>query len=673
MPGCLADDALFYRQLLALYARLTRRKGDSFAVGVTPGDIVRLGPIDGPCHILPCQFSDIWNHTPFTSFTHFPLLDPRQDWPTRVRGHVIADDYPRELELTQSLLTSLRTVERPNYLDQPCNANLGKFHAVVMVIEDANNPGLTIEVIAAETELSQTFWIGGQNGRLMDVIGERVKVDGRPILLAYAAQERTRLAPLVPVANPEAVFQQVTDEIRAHSGGMLGFLRDEFIQLGGLVTGELLREQSAMLERRGLQLFAGGFHKGKNAGLHEVLGSLPGAGKQVGNLFHRLFSPIYSSAHGAKLTPAGLIAETVREGKRARSRPGTLAKGHRGVTHLEDFHRVHNKGQLLAALLPILNDGRIADSTVAHALHEAATSVTIDLNPSYTYLPQQLEHVPTSGGAWLAAIGLDLDVASRFDFIVGYDPSLESLMHIASKTLLAPAVDDPIDSLRAHQIRHVVARIIDAIPIVEIPNSLRGYLEQNIISRLTTEMNALLALGPARSFITRTAYSIEKITIAHARANMRPVAIQQDADVAIAHLDKKLAFLATFQSGPPTTSGKPEMEHITFLLRKRFGGGSHISIDDARNYLEEELDIDLRATKDYQRIRRILNTNSDQTKNVRGMYSVKTLPPWCVAPRSGKPSNGLTKEQADDWIKQIGSSPSLDPKSRQADQKISPT
>ncbi len=357
------------------------------------------------------------------------------------------------------------------------------------------------------------------------------------------------------VSESEEVETRVfLDRIRDQTD-LLSFLRASLEKILGVQGLDLAHSLSAALDAVILQSFSAGRFPKENtpSNIHSLIIGSSGVGKKkISQAVHTL-NFVTQEAHPSKATAAGLAGATKLTQDGFVSEPGYIPLADRGVFVIQDFHSIENaqRKKILGTLSMVMEEGQVLDSTAAKATHVALTSIHLDCNKISDVTPYQSLKGSSSAQRRLADIKIPTNILTRFDFIIDIpqDPFIQAT--VAESMVGAPVIveahDGPSNRASERALQLLVAYVVHKVDRVEIPPITAAHLQTRLTDIIETNFPSLYRLPIFSTFLTRMAHSLQKVTIAHARMNLRTEANEEDVETAIEFIRPKLEFLRSVE------------------------------------------------------------------------------------------------------------------------------
>ena len=425
-------------------------------------------------------------------------------------------------------------------------ACLGGQDYVEACLKDALSPDSIRSTMIMEPLLSRVQELSRRHAAL-DFLGFSVLIPTlQPNVEAYAFVIVDVRAPHTPVeivmASPGEVCaaQERLDALTDLGQPPLHWLKDEatrLVGISGLADNPLM---AGLLEVMVLQALSDGYVKNANGRIHSLVIGPPASGKKLMVSVAEISNVAFRHA-GHKVTAAGLVGATIREGGRFSSAPGLLPLAHMGTVAFEDFHAV-TKGRMadiVGHLSQFMEDGEVHDSTSAKMTFQANTSIHLDFNRA-----SDLLLTPAKGKA---DVSIPMNIISRFDVVYDIPRDYERQLAAARAMIMNTEVVGPhqrheqTEAIRRLQL--LVAVLRTNIPRVEIPVAVRHYTSVRMDDLWTLFDSHSLLQDYLSLFQTRMVNSVFKLAAAHARGQGRSEADISDIDRAVSILRHKVIFL----------------------------------------------------------------------------------------------------------------------------------
>ena len=276
----------------------------------------------------------------------------------------------------------------------------------------------------------------------------------------------------------------------------------------------------------------------------------PGVGKKLLTMTAKILNPVSEeiSSTDGKITVAGLVGSAVKaKGGGSKSIPGYLPRASSGVVCIQDFHEIkQNRKAIFSLLSKMMEDGEVIDSTAAHWIHEAITSIHLDTN-KYSQVGMM------SGTNTIKDIDIPTNILSRFDFIIDIPRNIERQFEIADminkgERTLSSYGRGETEKEWQRDLRRIVAYVRTYFNDVTVSSDVSDYISEKVKLCRQEYEKKFKDTGLMADIITRLIISIQKYIKAIASANLRTNALNSDVDYAFKLIKHKLDYLSSLGS-----------------------------------------------------------------------------------------------------------------------------
>ena len=464
-------------------------------------------------------------------------------------------------------------------ISQPYPLKFGrkKYTVYKIILQDhsrAEIDCLTIPYESFKTEISDHF----SNHRFVVFRGTILSL-GRPFdIYMFFLHE------INPIVTPEDLIRirpdkngRVAEKFKEMSkkGDLLGCIKKTIVDEIGIVGLNKAKELDACLDFMILQSFSHGKSKKASMKLHSLVIGPPGVGKKLLTMTAKILNPVSEeiSSTDGKITVAGLVGSAVKaKGGGSKSIPGYLPRASSGVVCIQDFHEIkQNRKAIFSLLSKMMEDGEVIDSTAAHWIHEAITSIHLDTN-KYSQVGMM------SGTNSIKDIDIPTNILSRFDFIIDIPRNIERQYEIADKIhegerTLSSSGKRETEKERQRDLRRIVAYVRTYFNDVTVSSDVSDYISEKVKLCRQEYEKKFKDTGLMADIITRLIISIQKYIKAIASANLRTNAINSDVDYAFKLIKHKLDYLSSLGSSDTSDSVKKYKEEDRIkLIHERLEG-----------------------------------------------------------------------------------------------------
>ena len=439
-------------------------------------------------------------------------------------------------------------------ISQPYPLKLGrKKHTVYdIILQDHSRAEihcLTIPYESFKTEISDHF----SNHRFVVFRGTILSVEHPSnIYLFFLHEIEPRITPEDLIRIRPDIKGRVAKKFKKVSkkGGLLRWIKKTIVDEIGIVGLNKAKELDACLDFMILQSFSHGKSKKASMKLHSLVIGPPGVGKKLLTMTAKILNPVSEeiSSTDGKITVAGLVGSAVKaKGGGSKSIPGYLPRASSGVVCIQDFHEIkQNRKAIFSLLSKMMEDGEVIDSTAAHWIHEAITSIHLDTN-KYSQVGMM------SGTNSIKDIDIPTNILSRFDFIIDIPRNIERQYEIADKInkgerTLSSSGKRETEKEWQRDLRRIVAYVRTYFSDVIVSSSVSDYISEKIKLYKQEYEKKFKDTGLMADIITRLIISIQKYIKAIASANLRTNALNSDVDYAFKLIKHKLDYLSSLGS-----------------------------------------------------------------------------------------------------------------------------
>ena len=439
-------------------------------------------------------------------------------------------------------------------ISQPYPLKLGrKKHTVYNIILQDHSRAeidcLTIPYESFKTEISDHF----SNHRFVVFRGTILSVEHPSNIYLFFLHE------IEPVVTPEDLIRirpdikgRVAKKFKKVSkkGGLLRWIKKTIVDEIGIMGLNKAKELDACLDFMILQSFSHGKSEKASMKLHSLVIGPPGVGKKLLTMTAKILNPVSEeiSSTDGKITLAGLVGSAGKaKGGNIKSDPGYLPRASGGVVCIQDFHEIkQNRKAILSVLSKTMEDGEVIDSTAAHWIHEAITSIHLDTN-KYSQVGMM------SGTNTIKDIDIPTNILSRFDFIIDIPRNIERQFEIAymiikGERILSSYGRGETEKEWQRDLRRIVAYVRTYFSDVTVSSDVSDYISEKIKLYRQEYEKKFKDTGLMADIITRLIISIQKYIKAIASANLRTNALNSDVDYAFKLIKHKLDYLSSLGS-----------------------------------------------------------------------------------------------------------------------------
>ena len=418
----------------------------------------------------------------------------------------------------------------------------------------------------------------------------------RYIFSVRKVEERVTADDLIYVrADPEQRVLKLWKSIDRKPGDILRYIKQTLVATLGIKGLDKAHELDRCIDFMILQSLSDGRRGNFSMKLHSLVIGAPASGKKLLVEVAKALNPVFEHAGSVsgKLTPAALVGRTILSKEESKSSAGYLPKASGGTFAIEDFHTVKkDRDAVLAAFAEVMEDGTTKDSTSAKTEHEAVTSIHLDMN--------KLSQVdPTAKVSKAEDINIFTNVISRFDFVMDIPDDRSRQLNIAVEMLagakefssLTPEAVGAEQSLR--DLKRMVAYLRTMHHTITISEEMAAYIQEQFqkIIDANRDYVQLTQFFTLQQNAARMAHSIQKISVASARARRDWAVKKEDVDRTFEFIADKLHFLQNYESllSVPDFKARGVSDGKTIrreAIRKQFGGKTSQE-KEIRAYLSE--------------------------------------------------------------------------------------
>ena len=439
-------------------------------------------------------------------------------------------------------------------ISQPYPLKLGrKKHTVYNIILQDHSRAeidcLTIPYELFKTEISDHF----SSHRFVVFRGTILSV-GVPsnIYLFFLHEIEPRITPEDLIRIRPDIKGRVAKKFKKVSkkGGLLRWIKKTIVDEIGIMGLNKAKELDACLDFMILQSFSHGKSEKASMKLHSLVIGPPGVGKKLLTMTAKILNPVSEeiSSTDGKITLAGLVGSAGKaKGGNIKSDPGYLPRASGGVVCIQDFHEIkQNRKAIFSLLSKMMEDGKVIDSTAAHWIHEAITSIHLDTN-KYSQVGMM------SGTNTIKDIDIPTNILSRFDFIIDIPRNIERQYEIADminkgERTLSSYGKGETEKEWQRDLRRIVAYVRTYFSDVTVSSDVSDYISEKIKLYRQEYEKKFKDTGLMADIITRLIISIQKYIKAIASANLRTNALNSDVDYAFKLIKHKLDYLSSLGS-----------------------------------------------------------------------------------------------------------------------------
>ena len=467
-------------------------------------------------------------------------------------------------------------------ISQPYPLKLGrkKYTVYNIILQDhsrAEIDCLTIPYESFKTEISDHF----SNHQFVVFRGTILSV-GVPsnIYLFFLHEIEPRITPEDLIRIRPDIKGRVAKKFKKVSkkGGLLRWIKKTIVDEIGIMGLNKAKELDACLDFMILQSFSHGKSEKASMKLHSLVIGPPGVGKKLLTMTAKILNPVSEeiSSTDGKITLAGLVGSAGKaKGGNIKSSPGYLPRASSGVVCIQDFHEIkQNRKAIFSLLSKMMEDGKVIDSTAAHWIHEAITSIHLDTN-KYSQVGMM------SGTNTIKDIDIPTNILSRFDFIIDIPRNIERQYEIADminkgERTLSSYGKGETEKEWQRDLRRIVAYVRTYFSDVTVSSDVSDYISEKIKLYRQEYEKKFKDTGLMADIITRLIISIQKYIKAIASANLRTNALNSDVDYAFKLIKHKLDYLSSLGSSDTSLLADSvkkykEEDRIT-LIHERFDG-----------------------------------------------------------------------------------------------------
>ena len=368
-----------------------------------------------------------------------------------------------------------------------------------------------------------------------------------------------------------------------------------------------------------VQAFSTGMINNNSGKIHSLIIGPPGTGKKLVTMAISCLQPVFHQADSMKISMPGVVGSARYKGKRWSSEPGLIPLSNNGAFVIQDFHAVQNsiKRELYGTFSMVMEDGEVADSTVAKQRHQAIVTIHIDMNKlSDIYLS---ETVPYTPHAKLKDIQLPLNILTRFDAIIELERDAQRQLKVALDMHSQPPV---ISSGKIHEkdkqwsreAKLIVGYIIENYFSPKIAKGVLDYIKTKQSKLFEENKNMIDRLSIVGDYQTRLSNSIYKYVFAIARMNLRNKVYRQDVDFAFSFVEYKFKFIKSIldKLKIPSDWDKPIYNMFDSLSRRQFIEESfkykEFTLDDVVTHIEENYGDTVKSRTIYRDLGKVAKT-----------------------------------------------------------------
>ena len=439
-------------------------------------------------------------------------------------------------------------------ISQPYPLKLGrkKYTVYNIILQDhsrAEIDCLTIPYESFKTEISDHF----SSHRFVVFRGTILSV-GVPsnIYLFFLHEIEPRITPEDLIRIRPDIKGRVAKKFKKVSkkGGLLRWIKKTIVDEIGIMGLNKAKELDACLDFMILQSFSHGKSEKASMKLHSLVIGPPGVGKKLLTMTAKILNPVSEeiSSTDGKITLAGLVGSAGKaKGGNIKSSPGYLPRASGGVVCIQDFHEIkQNRKAIFSLLSKMMEDGKVIDSTAAHWIHEAITSIHLDTN-KYSQVGMM------SGTNTIKDIDIPTNILSRFDFIIDIPRNIERQYEIADminkgERTLSSYGKGETEKEWQRDLRRIVAYVRTYFSDVTVSSDVSDYISEKIKLYRQEYEKKFKDTGLMADIITRLIISIQKYIKAIASANLRTNALNSDVDYAFKLIKHKLDYLSSLGS-----------------------------------------------------------------------------------------------------------------------------
>lgn len=245
----------------------------------------------------------------------------------------------------------------------------------------------------------------------------------------------------------------------------------------------------------------------------------------------------------AKITPAGLIGNVIRDGNGLRTNPGILSKSSGGVVCIQDYHELTKKknSNFSDTFSKVMEDGEVVDSTSSRTVLPAVTSIHVDMN--------RLSQVGKSKDKDIHIdLGIPLNIISRFDFIIDIPADLKRQINVVFNMMDGKKILENGSELSSIpewiiELRYLTEKTKEEYNSIELGADISEYIKTKFMHLIESNNIYIDLMKNFASMLTRIQISIEKMVMAAACSSMCKKVTEEHVDYAFKFLKHKLEFL----------------------------------------------------------------------------------------------------------------------------------
>lgn len=342
-------------------------------------------------------------------------------------------------------------------------------------------------------------------------------------------------------------YEATLEKAKKGELNLRSYIKAQLIKNIGIKGLEDAKELSTAIDFTILQSFSQGKSKdGRYSNkLHSLVIGPPAVGKKLITQ-----SALALNTHNyeiqptaAKITPAGLIGNVIRNGNGISTNPGILSKASNGVVCIQDYHELTKKknSNFSDTFSKVMEDGEIIDSTSSRTVLPAVTSIHVDMN--------RLSQVENSKDKDVFNdLGIPLNIISRFDFIIDIPADLKRQINVVfdmmgGKKILSQGSEISSTPQWLIELRYLIEKTKEEFDTIELGADISEYIKNKFENLIQSNDKYLDIMKNFSSMLTRIQISIEKMIKAIACSSMSNTVKEEHVDYAFKFLKHKLEFL----------------------------------------------------------------------------------------------------------------------------------
>ncbi|MBZ0181031.1 MAG: hypothetical protein K8F60_01105 [Melioribacteraceae bacterium] len=347
--------------------------------------------------------------------------------------------------------------------------------------------------------------------------------------------------------SDKAKYDEILEKAKKGELNLRDYVKGKLIKNIGIKGLDEAKELSTAIDFIILQSFSQGKSKdGRYSNkLHSLVIGPPAVGKKLITQ-----SALALNTHNyeiqptaAKITPAGLIGNVIRNGNGILTSPGILSKASNGVVCIQDYHELTKKknSNFSDTFSKVMEDGEVVDSTSSRTVLPAVTSIHVDMN--------RLSQVGNSKDNDIHAdLRIPLNIISRFDFIIDIPADLKRQIYVVfdmmeGKKILSNGSEISSIPQWIIELRYLIEKTKEEYVTIELEADISEYIITKFKHLVESNDKYLGMMQNFSSMLTRIQISIEKMIKAIACSSMSKKGKEEHVDYAFKFLKHKLEFL----------------------------------------------------------------------------------------------------------------------------------